>query len=611
MNELKRVLSPIVKRQQSWRTWNMFLYWWGVLAIISGLILIRSQANLPVAGWVPYALTCLLLIGTFIITWINSSSSRFDYQQLARNIEEKHPELHATLLTAMEQKPDPQTGEYNFLQRRLLEEAKRAYESSQFNRMIPKGRLFGFKLLLSVLFVVTCVCLGKIYTLPNSPSNDAQTLTQKDEPKIVADAQLEKVEPGSIEVERGTPLAILAHFKNQGPSKAELVVTKADKTTRRLELTKNLDDPIFGATLPFIEEAFSYYVDYDGKKSETYQVRVFEHPYLDRADAFLKYPNYTKLPDRKVEATRRLSAVEGTLLSYQFNLNKPVSAALLTNDLEEPIPLKVHATQPLAQLPPLRLTRNQIWKLELTDSAGRKNKLTPRIEISVYPNKLPSIRIANPRGDQQISPLEEVDFAAELQDDFGLGSYGLTYNVNGGEMKDILLGKDASANTKITATHLLAVETLGVEPDQLINWFFWAEDTGPDGQTRRSYSDMYFSEIRPFEEIFRQGDPSQQQQQQQQEQQQKGQTSPNQQTEELIKLQKQIINATWKLRRNPDTLTKNIPVLIQGQKEALEKAKVLLDKSSDEKQSEFIKTIITNMEASLKKLNEAQGKPKQ
>ena len=316
------------------------------------------------------------------------------------------------------------------------------------------------------------------------------------------------------------------------------------------------------------------------------------------------------MPDRKVEATRRLSAVEGTLLSYQFNLNKPVSAALLTNDLEEPIPLKVHATQPLAQLPPLRLTRNQIWKLELTDSAGRKNKLAPRIEISVYPNKLPSIRIANPRGDQQISPLEEVDFAAELQDDFGLGSYGLTYNVNGGEMKDILLGKDASANTKITATHLLAVETLGVEPDQLINWFFWAEDTGPDGQTRRSYSDMYFSEIRPFEEIFRQGDPSQQQQQQQ-EQQQEGQPSPNQQTEELIKLQKQIINATWKLRRNPDTLTKNIPVLIQGQKEALEKAKVLLDKSSDEKQSEFIKTIITNMEASLKKLNEAQGKPKQ
>ena len=77
-----------------------------------------------------------------------------------------------------------------------------------------------------------------------------------------------------------------------------------------------------------------------------------------------------------------------------------------------------------------------------------------------------------------------------------------------------------------------------------------------------------------------------------------------------MKTEKQIINATWNLRRKPDTLGKDIPVLIQGQQDALEKAKVLLDKSSDEKTSEFIKAIITNMEASLKKLTEAQGQTK-
>ena len=224
----------------------------------------------------------------------------------------------------------------------------------------------------------------------------------------------------------------------------------------------------------------------------------------------------------------------------------------------------------------------------------------------MYANKPPKIRIASPRGDQQVSPLEEVDFTAEIQDDFGLSRYGLTYNINGGEMQDIPLGKEAAGNTKITAAHLLAMETLAVEPDQLVNWFFWAEDTGPDGKLRRAFSDMFFAEVRPFEEIFRQGDPNQQQQQQQQQ----SQKSPNQQTQELIKLQKQIINATWNLRRKPDTLGKDIPVLIQGQQDALEKAKVLLDKSSDEKTSEFIKAIITNMEASLKKLTEAQGQTK-
>jgi hypothetical protein len=222
----------------------------------------------------------------------------------------------------------------------------------------------------------------------------------------------------------------------------------------------------------------------------------------------------------------------------------------------------------------------------------------------VYANTPPKIRIASPRGDQQVSPLEEVDFTAEIQDDFGLGRYGLTYNINGGEMQDIPLGKEAAGNTKITAAHLLAMETLAVEPDQLINWFFWAEDTGPDGNLRRAFSDMFFAEVRPFEEIFRQGDPNQQQQQQQPPQ------SLNEMIEKVKGIQKQLINATWNLRRKPDTLGKDIPVLIQGQKDALVQARMLLDKSSDEKTSEFIKTMITNMEVSLKKLTEAQGQTK-
>ncbi|MCP4814863.1 MAG: heme exporter protein CcmD [Planctomycetaceae bacterium] len=122
MNQLKRILYPIVKRQQQWRTWNMFLFWWGAMAITSGFILIRSQAGHAFPIWTPYGLTALLMAGTFAIVWINTSSSRFAYQQLARDIEQQHPELHATLLTAIEQQPDPKTGQFNFLQQRVLDE---------------------------------------------------------------------------------------------------------------------------------------------------------------------------------------------------------------------------------------------------------------------------------------------------------------------------------------------------------------------------------------------------------------------------------------------------------------------------------------------------------
>ena len=45
-------------------------------------------------------------------------------------------------------------------------------------------------------------------------------------------------------------------------------------------------------------------------------------------------------------------------------------------------------------------------------------------------------------------PLEEVDYVAEIEDDFGLGRYGLTYNINGGEMQEIPLANPLPATPR-------------------------------------------------------------------------------------------------------------------------------------------------------------------
>ena len=76
----------------------------------------------------------------------------------------------------------------------------------------------------------------------------------------------------------------------------------------------------------------------------------------------------------------------------------------------------------------------------------------------------------------------------------------------------------------------------------MLTYFLWAEDIGPDGKLRRTSGDMYFAEIRPFEEIFREG-PSMAGGPQQGGQQGAGQM------QKLAQLQKQIINATWTLQR--------------------------------------------------------------
>jgi hypothetical protein len=82
-----------------------------------------------------------------------------------------------------------------------------------------------------------------------------------------------------------------------------------------------------------------------------------------------------------------------------------------------------------------------------------------------------------------------------------------------------------------------------VDVDQVVSYFAWADDYGPDGQVRRTFSDMFFAEVRPFEEIYR-ADQSGQAESGEQNQQ-----GGNQNTR-LAELQKQIVVATWKLQRD-------------------------------------------------------------
>src|SRR4030095_7432240 len=140
--------------------------------------------------------------------------------------------------------------------------------------------------------------------------------------------------------------------------------------------------------------------------------------------------------------------------------------------------------------------------------------------------------------------------------------------------------------------YLLSLEELAVQPDQLISYFVWADDIGPDGKPRRTSSDMFFAEVRPFEEIFREEQASQSESQQQQQ-------SENESTK-LAELQKQIINATWKLQRQengapgaePSTpYKKDLPVVSQSQEHALDQAATMKEHASDSRSKLMVEKV--------------------
>jgi hypothetical protein len=589
---LQSALEPVVRRHRNLRT---LLFAIGLtLALALAVWLIPARLPLVVAALLAYFIGWRLAV-RFGDQW------EPDYTKIARLIESRHPELHALLLTAVEQKPDPKTGRLHYLQQRVLAEAAEIAIRDQWIDSIPTWRLN----LGRVAFTVALVALlSSVFFHPRRVTpriaKPAKTAPAAEEAVVVT--------PGDAEIERGTGLVVLAKFGRTVPSEAVLVVQPQNQTQQRIPLTKNLDDPVFGGGLPAVDANLVYRVEYAGQSTRDYTVRVYEHPRLERADAKLHYPEFANLPDKTIADTRRVSAAEGSKLDMTFQLNKPVKSAKLVAKDGSTIPLNVEDGQPATRLSDFPITVSQTYELKLEDAEGRTNKVPAQLFVEALPNRRPELKFVTPRGDQRVSPIEEITFRTEASDDFGISKYGLTYTIAGGEPTDVPLGAVTREQGRAEAAYVLKLEEIGAKPDELVSWFLWAEDTGPDGKPRRTETDMYFAEVRPFDEIFRPGQDG--------DGQQPGGGAGGQMMREANN-QKQIILATWKLKRTEDAAPKSpteqylkdVPVVKEGQDRIMQTTSALRQRIEDPKMQALIDDAVAQMKKALGELEEAQKTP--
>ncbi len=597
-------LKPVARNHRRWQMLRTLTRGWLAAAGVGVFFILIHR----VSGWISPWLF-LFLLGTTLGWTFNvrrrSKRTPLDFQTIVRNIEAENPKLHALLLTAIEQQPDAATQELNYLQDRVIREAlaedRRGAWWKRTARNLRRAQL-GNAAALALLVVVMLA------------------LYQAAPPRVTILTMMNRevaVTPGDTSVEKGSSLVVLAKFQGKVPVEAVLVVRPANEPERRIPLAKNLDDPVFGTSLPDIKGELTYRVEYGGERTRDFKVTTFEFPRLERADAKVTFPEYTGLPEKTIEDTRRVSAVEGSALDYTFHLNKPVKSATLvevpsrrreeadgSNNLAQPNPpphvvgytLFADTNRPGVYVSNIKLETSGRYELILVDDVGRTNRVPPLFVLDVLTNRAPELKFAFPKGDQRVSALEEIAFKAEASDDFGLKGYGFAYNLAGQETKFVELGNSAGPHEKRTFDHLVPLESLGAHVDELLSYYLWADDIGPDGQLRRTTSDMFFAEVRPFEEIFREGqaqDPNQQPPQQ-------GQQGQND-AEKLAELQKQILAATWNLQRRETgkTPTANFKpdaaTVKESQVKALEQVRGRMEQQDDPRAKALLQTVETAM----------------
>jgi hypothetical protein len=591
-SNVQALLEPIAKSYRDFHRYrNLGICWSVASAVIIALLALHK-----LTGWWPPAvlpvLSALMGIAT-IVAWTRTGRYDSAYAWVAREIEKQNPRLNSLLLTAAEQKPDEATGQLNFLQQRVVDDALAQNQKQPWAQRYVE-RLFFAQFCHWIAFILFAGFFATIATI--APTH----------PITLASFQAVQVSPGNTNVVRGSGLVVLARFGKDLPKEAILIVNSPTDNNRRIPLVKNLDDPVFGGTITEVKADTFYEIEYDNIRTKRFTITVFDYPELQQADARLTYPDYTGLPPKTIEDTRHISAVEGTQLDYTFQLNKAVASARLLSrdDSVAPIPLATTNSNVLSLSLPL--AESGSYTLELVDGDGRKNRNPTEIVIDVLENRPPDLKVTFPRRDMRVSPIEEVSVIGETSDDFGVRSYGLAYALGGDDPTYVQLGEKTGSLEKRELKEVVKLEELSAQPDNLLSYFVWADDLGPDGETRRTMGDLYFAEVRHFEEIFREGQsgggqppPSGGQSQQQ---------SPSQ---KLAELQKEILNATWNLRRRENrskpsaAYKEDSEVVRESQEKALEQATELESQNERPDFKPLIEQVTKNMTEALDQLTEA------
>jgi len=597
---LRKRLRPIVKRRRRLHLACFLSACWLVAALLGiGLICVNRYW-----GWKSSVANWALCISTALMTlyaFYKSCRMQPDYKAVAWHIEQKNPDMQALLLAAIEQEPEQPDGQFGYLQNRVIGDAIKHAIKHDWLQSISTKKLFLAEL--GGALALTLIITTLLQLFPSVPFLRVKGLNLQETKGFEV-----TVSPGDTSVEVGSPVVILARFGRRVPPNASLLYGEPGKEFKQIPLTRNLDDPVFGGIIQQVNSNLLYYIEYSDKRTRDYSISIYERPALRRADARIVFPSYTNLPEKNIKDTRQISVVEGSQVFLTFLLNKVVATAQLVPKEGAKLELTVDSEHPNVYTTSITATKNERYELHLADEKQLTNEIPPRFVIDVHKNLPPELRAVFPNRDVQASPLEELNLEAEVSDDYGVTGYGLSYALVGAESKDVILDPSSASSDKQQIQHLLALEELDVQPDQLLTYYFWADDVGPDGDIRRTSGDMYFTEIRPFEEVFRESQSSQNQQQNQNQQ---GQQQGRQQGDQLAQLQKQIISATWNLKRRADQSGNigdskdDLGVVHQSQADVLEQARSASAQAEDPIATKTLQGAARHMETSLEHLGQA------
>ena len=449
-------------------------------------------------------------------------------RRVARFVEEHYPELEDRVASATE---IGETGTPSVFQDLVIADAAQTLRQVDLGRVVTPAHLRGAAL----RGVLATVVLGVLLTLGVDPfSRVARTVWLY---AFGFNVTLD-VEPGDVRMMAGQPLRVWARLSGTrgAPARTPPTLTVLDSLTPRIvEMRVTADGYV--AEFPSVRDSFVYRVSAATLTSRDYRVEALVAPRVRRINVQYAYPAFTGLAPRVEEDGGDLYGPAGTEVRLLVHTDKAIAAGTIVLSDGRRVGLEGTGAGPFTAV--FSIETGGSYTIAVTDVDGLSNPGDTEYFIRTTVDRVPDVYVLRPGGDREITPLEEVTIEVRADDDYRVGALELVYTVVG-QREQSMAFQTARAQTVI-GSHTLYAEDLGVAPGDFITYYARARDMGYGGQSAEARSDIFFLEIRPFDNEFEEA------------QSRSGIGRDAEDLGNLVAVQKEIIVATWRLDQAPQS----------------------------------------------------------
>jgi hypothetical protein len=513
---------------------------------------------------------------------------------IAQFIEEKYPQLEDRLVTAVEygNRKMHDSGIIDLLIRDALNQASRV----DFSVFLNRQRLAAFGILgLGAFLMLFALLMWGPSFFPYGFSNVYAPWTRASSGPPMTITVL----PGNMEIAKGSDQLIDA--QPVGFSSTNVQLYRQVSESGQWSATLMEQDPrgsSFRYLLVDVRTSQRYYVESNGIRSPVYSLQVVDRADVEKIDVAYNFPAYTGMSPQIVEDEGDIKALKGTRLDLRIRFSVPVrSARLIFNDRSK---LDLSATGARDFTGSFVLQQSGSYVVQVTESRMGDHPASPEYDIEAVDDEAPKVSVTRPMRDIRATSVEEVFSEMMAEDDIVLGKLELHYSVNGSPEKTVSLYRGNPPERSVTASHTFFLEDLELQPGDLISYYAKAWDGNTVTGPAASSSDIYFIQIRPFEQNYIQS-----------QQQPMPGSEGNEGQEALSRQQKEIISATFKLIREKNRMESKeyqdslkslalvqsrLQAQAQGLVDRLERREAAQAGAEFEKLGEHLKNAVSEME---------------